>query len=214
MQKIGVIYTLLNLHCTSTINHTQSTTMSLSLFTAMKVPMYHIFKLHRVLEGAHDPLQTSVVAWFASSTCYLWTIYCVCDCKPKSLPGIIWKLWNLPAGKFTAKQLYCWNSDKSTPVYDFENRTRCEQLNRLYTVAQPPGCCNIESVYFDWQFSFYFLPDIIAANDISAQYGFVPQKRGLGIWINIFQTSFLLLWFFGSNPATIKQTGNTMSKNK
>lgn len=76
--------------------------------------------------------------------------------KLESLPGIIWKLWNLPAEKFTAKQLYCWNSDKSTPVYDFENRARCMQLNILYTVTQPPGGCIIESVYFDWHISFFF----------------------------------------------------------
>lgn len=130
--------------------------MSLSLCAMVEGSVYHIFKLHCVLEGTHDPLKTSVAARFACSTCYLWTIYCVCDCTLESLPGIIWKPWNLPAGKFTAKQLYCWNSDKSTPVYDFESRARCEQLNILYNVAWPPGGCNIESVYFDWHFSFFF----------------------------------------------------------
>lgn len=73
--KIWVICTLLNLLCTSTVNHTQSTTMSLSLCTMMEVSVYHIFKLHCVLEGARDPLKTSVAARFAGSTRYLWTFY-------------------------------------------------------------------------------------------------------------------------------------------
>lgn len=181
--------------------------MSLSLCCMMKVSMYHIFKLHSVLEGAHDPLQTSVAAWFASSTRYLWTFYCVCDCKPESLPGIFWKLWNLPAGKFTAKQLYCWNSDKSTPwLYDFENRSRCEQLNILYTVARPPGGCNIESVYFDWHFSFFFSSRHYCCKWYLSSIWSCSSKKCLDIWINIFWTSsfmMMMMMTFGNNPSVM-----------
>lgn len=113
-------------------------------------------------------IQITLCAWGSSwspanfcgsMVCELHTLpvnHLLCMWLQAWIPGIFWKLWNLPAGKFTAKQLYCWNSDKSTPVYDFENRSRCEQLNILYTVARPPGGCNIESVYFDWHFSFFF----------------------------------------------------------
>ena len=34
----------------------------------MEISVYCIFKLHCVLEGPHDPLKTSVAAWFAGST--------------------------------------------------------------------------------------------------------------------------------------------------
>lgn len=148
-------------------------------------------------------------------TQYLWTIYCVCACKLESLPGIIWKFWNLPAGKFTVKQLYCWNSDKSTPVYDFENRARCEQLNILYTVAWPPGGCNIESVYFDWHFSFFFSSRHYCCKWYLCSIWICSSKNCLDIWTNIFWTSsFIIVMIFGRNPATVQQTGKTMSKSK
>lgn len=188
--------------------------MAFSLCTTLEVSAYHIFKLNCVLEGAHNPQHTSVAVWFVGSAHYLWTIYCVWDGKPESLPGIIWKLWNLPAGKFTAKQLYCWNSDKSTPVYDFENRTRCMQLNILYTVTRPPGGCIIESVYFDWHILFFFSSRHYCCKWYLCSIWIFSSKSWLGIWINIFWTSsfITMLMIFGSNPAIVHHPPNRMQK--
>lgn len=186
--------------------------MVLSLCTTLEVSVYHIFKLNCVLEGARDPQHTSVAAWFASCVRYMWTIYSVCDGKLESLPGIIWKLWNLPAGKFTAKQLYCWNSDKSTPVYDFENRARYMKLNILYTVTQPPGGCIIESVYFDWHFSLFFSSRHYCCKWYLCLIWIFSSKNWLGIWINILWTSsfIIILMIFGSSPAIMQYPPNTM----
>lgn len=113
----------------------------------------------------------------------------VCEFYLESLPVIIGKLRTLPAGKFTAQQLHCWNSDKSLPPPQFmalKIRDKCEQLNILHTVLRPRGGYIMESVYFDWHFSFFFSSRHYYCKWYLCSIWICYSKNSSDIWIIIF----------------------------